>query len=184
MAVMLGFEDEYYKKRKQYRDLDHEQRIKAEQAMVSTTASTFDNIANTIGQSSEAAFNAQKAFLIPAAIMEGTMAAIAGFRSVMQTVPFPANVILAPTYAASIAAATAAQVANIAKQRYGGGASKPTAAKATNFSGGSLGSGGSGGGGTTVINNIIVEGQTIQTSVVRANERAAQNGSPAFAMEQ
>jgi hypothetical protein len=112
--------------------------------------------------------------------MEGTMAAIAGFRSVMQTVPFPANVILAPTYAASIAAATAAQVANIASQKYGGG-SKGASPSASALSAGSVGRSESGGE-LNLTTNVIVDGNTIQRSVYRANRRAAQNNQPAFAM--
>jgi hypothetical protein len=159
---------------------DAKNREKAQDMALSSTIDTFGNIAKAIGTSSEAAFNAQKAFLIPVAIMEGTMAAIAGFRSVMQTVPFPANVILAPTYAASIAAATGAQVANIASQKYGGG-SKGASPSASALSAGSVGRSESGGE-LNLTTNVIVDGNVIQKSVYRANRRAAQNNQPAFAM--
>jgi hypothetical protein len=158
---------------------DLENRRKAQEATVKSTSTVFSNIAQVIGASSEEAFNAQKAFLVPAAIMEGTMAAIAGFRSVMSTVPYPANIILAPLTAASIAAVTAKQVATIAGQQYGKKSGKPTAAGSVNMSAGSLGSASAGGETNIVINNIV-EGQTIHESVFSTNRRNQQNGGEYF----
>jgi hypothetical protein len=176
---MLGLESEFYTKKKRFRDLDTEQQAAATKAMVSTTSSTFSSIADTIGASSEEAFNAQKAFLIPAAIMEGTMAAIAGFRSVMTSVPYPANIILAPLTAAAVAAATAKQVATIAGQKYGKKSGRPKATGSVNMSAGSLGSA-SGGGETNIVINNIVEGQTIHEAVFSTNRRNQQNGGEYF----
>jgi hypothetical protein len=175
MEIIRAASDEKKRLAKEERDA----RLDAMQDTLSVTSDVFGNIANTIGDSSEKSFKAQKAFLIPAAIMEGIMSAMAGFRSVMQSVPAPANMILAPAYAASIAAATAVQVRNIAKQKYGGGkASASNGAVRPNFSAGSLGGGGGEEGDLTV--NVIVSGQTIHQDIIKQNDIASQNGQRSF----
>jgi hypothetical protein len=154
-------------------------RIEGATASAQTVGGVFDNLASAIGTSSEAAFNANKAFAISSAIIEGTLASIAGFRSVMQSVPYPANVILAPITAASIAAATGAQIARIASTKFGGSGGRPSA-PSPSFPTGAAGGATGGDGGNNYTFNVNVEGQTVFSSMVRENELAAQNGQAHF----
>jgi hypothetical protein len=178
--IMLGIEQDAMAEREKMYKMDAAARVDANQTAIGTVSDIFGNLADTMDESSERGFKAQKAFAISAGVIDTTLASISAFRSVMQTVPYPANVILAPITAASVMAAGMAAVAQIAKTQYGGGAQS---ASSTSFSAGGLGaSAAQQSGGQTIVNNIVIDGQTVHSSLLNANRRASQSGSPAFAM--
>jgi hypothetical protein len=177
-AELARMESGMYIERRTMRELDKKEQYDAAMAMTSTMSDTFGNIAETIGDSSEKSFNAQKAFLIPAAIMEGTMASIAAFRSTMQSVPAPINMVLAPLNAAAVAAATAAQVATIASQRYGGGGKKVSAPAPIKNTTGGIGARSEQS--QNYHFDIIVEGQRIHSAMIASNQMREQQGQKYF----
>jgi hypothetical protein len=178
--IMLGIERDAMAEREKMYKMDAAARVEANQTAIGTVSDIFGNLADTMDESSERGFRAQKAFAISAGVIDTTLASISAFRSVMQTVPYPANVILAPITAASVMAAGMAAVAQIAKTQYGGGAQS---GGTSSFSAGGLGASPTQqSGGQTIINNIVIDGQTVHSSLLNANRRASQSGSPAFAM--
>jgi hypothetical protein len=122
---LLGMERQYLAETNRLNAQSNEQKAASVEAMASATGQTFSNMSKAFNEESESGFNAMKAMSYAGNIVETTLAATAAFRSVMQTVPFPANVIAAPILAGSVAAMGAANGRKIRQQKYGtsGGAS-------------------------------------------------------------
>jgi hypothetical protein len=154
----------------------------ATEASVSTAGNLFSNLSQTIDGSSESSFNASKAFAYSANIVETVLASTAAFRSVMQSVPYPANAILAPIYAGSVAVMGGVNGAKIRKQKYqkGGGSGGGGSISKPSFNAGNMGRESSSGGGDSYTFNVLVEGQTVFSSVLKQNELNKQTGDKHF----
>jgi hypothetical protein len=176
--ILLGIEKDMLDKKEKMYEQDAAARVKANEAAVATVGQTFSNLASTIEGSSEASFNASKAFAVAAATVEGGLAIVAGIRSVMQTVPFPAAIPVAIGYAGSIAALTGKQIADILSTSYGQG-KKPTAASSA-VSAGSAGRA-SVDRGNQYQFNLSIAGQTMLNVMLDENESAQMNNNRAFA---
>ena len=163
---------------------DAEEYKASQEEKLGVASSAFGNMGKIVGAAGEQSFNAQKALMAAETTTTGIAAAMKGYNQVVGMVPPPAGPILAAAYAATIGGVYAAKVKEIMSQKIGskGGGAKSAAVSSANFSGGSLGQS-QGNGGANITNNIIVEGQTIHSGMIRANERAAQNGEQHFTTE-
>ena len=158
---------------------DAENRRKAQDLGIETLGN-FAEAASELGTKNVVA---EKALMASYTTARGVVASMDMFQKVL-AVSGPFGIPAALAAASSVAAIYAVQVKKIleppGKNSTSSGIRGGGAAGA-NLSAGSLGSGKSSAGNTTVVNNIIVEGQTIHSSMIRANERAQQNGQPSFA---
>jgi hypothetical protein len=177
---LLGMERQYLAESNRLNAQSNQQKAESAQAMGSAVGSTFSNLSKSMNAESEKGFNAMKAMAYAGNIVETTLAATAAFRSVMQTVPFPANVIMAPILAGSVAAMGAANGRKIRQQKYGTSGSPSVATAKTSFPTGGLGAG-SGDGGNNYVFNVNVDGNTIHKSMINANDLANQSGEKHFA---
>lgn len=99
----------------------------------------------------------------------------------------PAGVVMAPLLASLTTGLGIAQIAMISRAKWGGGGGGGTT---NNYSSTSInagapqyGAGRESGGGLTIQNNFVVDGTVIHSSVIRANDGAAQRGERSFATQ-
>lgn len=124
--------------------LQEEKRIKQERIdTLMSFASTLSNVTSAVADIYEADSDANeeaakkaKAFRTAAAIIDTISGAIAAYRSTIESIPAPANMVLAPLNAAAVLAAGYAQVKQINAVKIGSGdaSSTPAIAQAPSFS--------------------------------------------------
>jgi hypothetical protein len=184
IETLMGMESEYYAQKKTWREMDTQEQSRALDFLGSITASTFRNISDAVGTESRKSFKASQAFAFAASQVEGMMASIAVFRSALQALPFPANVIVGGAAATAVTAQAIATGAMILKQQYGGS----TPAAAPTMKGGSFDVGGFGSQPAQAPANysftINVGGSSVWQQMVRENEMQQRNGNKAFVVQQ
>jgi hypothetical protein len=183
VAILLGIEKDSMAERQRMYETDAEYRVNANfQAFQSMTSAVMTYATLQEAKSAEG-LAMQKAVLIPATIANGIAASIGAIRSVMVSgIPFPASLITAIAVSGSVMAASVKAAVDIGKQKLGGvSAPSSSMASSSSFNAGGLGAA-QGGSGQTIVNNIVVDGQIIHSSLLNVNRRASQAGSPAFEM--
>jgi hypothetical protein len=182
LAVMLGLNKEAIDQQMRWQQMTADQRVKVLETTTSESTQILSNFAKSANAETKAGFEAQKALMYSANILSTIQGAAGAFARVMATIPPPASFIIAPIAAASVVASGAAAGKQIRSAKFGGDA-KTKAPSTPNFSGGSLGAS-SGGGGDSFTFNVNVEGQTVFSSVMNANDIANQNGQRSFSTGQ
>jgi hypothetical protein len=152
---------------------------------VDGVSNLMDSLAQLSNDGSKEGFEASKAFAYSANIVNTLVASMAAVKNALEF-GGPAGIALAAIQSAAVMAQGAATGRRIRQQKYqkgstSGGATGPSVAS---FNTGSMGAGGGTDGGDNFTFNINVEGQTIQSSVIRANDIASQNGQRSFAMSE
>jgi hypothetical protein len=178
LAVMLGLNKEAIDQQMRWQQMTADQRVKVLETTTSESTQILSNFAKSANAETKAGFEAQKALMYSANILSTIQGAAGAFARVMATIPPPASFVIAPIAAASVVASGAAAGKQIRSAKFGGN-SKAKAPSTPNFSGGSLGAS-TGGGGDSFTFNVNVEGQTVFSSVMRANDMASQNGQKSF----
>jgi tetrahydromethanopterin S-methyltransferase subunit C len=110
--------------------------------------------------------------------------AIMGAYTSMVRIPY-IGPFIAPIAAAAAGVFGAMQIKQIASQKFGGGtasAARPSTPSISMPSGGlnNYGGGTASGGGSTIVNNVILDGTVIHSSMIRANDGASQRGDRSF----
>lgn len=161
-------------------------RIDAVMNSAQATSGIMANLQKTMNKNSQAGFNAAKGLAIAQVAVDTPAAAMAAYKSVVG-IPY-VGPFLAVAAASAAVAAGVAQIANIKKQKFspsGAGASAPSAsaisAPSINASANQYGAGATQQESTTIINNVLVDGQVIHSSMINANNDASQRGEQSFA---
>jgi len=179
LQTMLGMERQYLAESNRLNAQSNAQKAQSAEAMGSAVGSTFSNLSKSMNTESKEGFNAMKAMSYAGNIVETTLAATAAFRSVMQTVPFPANVVMAPILAGSVAAMGAANGRKIRQQKYGTSGSASTSTSKVAFPTGGVGAG-SGTSSDNYIINVNVDGNRVHQSMMNSNDLAKQSNEKHF----
>jgi hypothetical protein len=182
LAVMLGLNKEAIDQQMRWQQMTADQRVKVLETTTSESTQILSNFAQAADSETKAGFEAQKKLMYSANILSTIQGAAGAFARVMSSMPAPASFIVAPIAAASVVTAGAAAGKKIRSAKFGGNANAK-APSTPNFSGGSLGAS-TGGGGDSFTFNVNVEGQTVFSSVMNANDMANQNGQRSFSTGQ
>jgi hypothetical protein len=157
-----------------------EKREQAQNAYFDSTAGMLSNAAKAFDKSSEAGFKASQAAAYGANVVNTIAGAQGAYNKTMETVPPPLNFPLAILSAGAVAAAGARAGAEIRKQKYKSSAVPRTSTGGTgSFPGGGSFQGGKTDG-TTINLSVLVDGNRIQRSMIKANDMAAQSGDRSF----
>lgn len=183
MYDQLGhFQRKYYDNNKKWMEADAAYRTQTMMQGVSAIGSFFGQAASLTDTESKKGFEANKNLQM-AQVAINTPSAAMGAYQAMAPIPFvgPALGIAAATAATTFGVA---QMAKIKRQKYKGGASMdsssgPSAPRAPTSN--QYGHGTDSGADTTIINNVVLDGTVIHSSMIRANAAASQRGETAFA---
>lgn len=184
MYDQLGhFQREYYDDNKKWMEADAAYRTQTMMQGVSTIGSFFGQAASLTDTESKKGFEANKNLQMAQVAINTPSAAMGAFQA-MAPIPFvgPALGIAAATAATAFGVA---QMSKIKRQKYKGGASMdsssggPSAPRVPTSN--QYGHGADSGADTTIINNVVIDGTVIHSSMIRANAAASQRGETAFA---
>jgi hypothetical protein len=166
---------------KEEKEKMHQERMLAiRQDSVDASANVLSGVSAIIDKDSEKGFKAAQSFAYAANIMQTARGIMAAVTNGLEY-GGPAGWALAIANSTAVGLMGAAQGKKIREQKYNKTGGTSGSAPRPSFNTGSMGSGG-GGGGDTFNFSIMVEGQTIQQSVIRSNEIASQNGEKHFQM--
>ncbi len=184
LNTMLGLEQQYMQDSIRMSEQTNRQRAESVENMTASVSSSLSNLSQATDANSRKGFNAMKAMSYAANAIDTISGSTAAFRSVMQTVPFPLNTVLAPLAAGSVAAMGAANGRKIRSQKFGGGAGTPSTSSTSFPSGGSLTGAGAGSQPDNYVINVNVDGNTIHKSMMDANDFADQSGEKHFSTKE
>jgi hypothetical protein len=144
---------------------------------VDGVSNLMDSLVQLSNDGSKEGFEASKAFAYSANIVNTLVASMAAVKNALEF-GGPAGIALAAIQSAAVMAQGAATGRRIRQQKYQKGSTSGSVSGASSgrFNTGSMGGGSDSGGGVTMITNVSIEGQTVAESVMRANDRASQNG--------
>jgi len=149
---------------------------------VATIGNMMGQIASMQDKNSRKGFETSKKLQLAQAAMTLPQAIMNAWNSGMQF--GPASIVMAPLLTALTTGIGIAQIAQISAMKYGGGSVgvAKSSGSVSMPSGGlnSYGGGNSSGGGSTIVNNVILDGTTIHSSMIRANDGASQRGDRSF----
>jgi hypothetical protein len=146
--------------------------------------SIMGSTAKMIDTQNEKGFRAAKGLALAQVAVDTPAAAMAAYKSA-SAIPV-VGWVMGPLAAAAAITAGIAQAVTIGRQKYdkngGGGSSISNNFRTTNISASApaYGAGSAGGGGSTIVNNVILDGTMIHSSMLRVNDNAAQRGERSF----
>jgi hypothetical protein len=153
------------------------------QSALAGTAALLGQAASLQDTQSKKGFEKSKNLQIAQIGINTPAGAVAAYQA-MAGIPYIGPFVGAAA-AATFVAFSVAQMAKIKKQKFNGGGdssvSVPASAVGTPAGGlNNYGAGSSSGGGSTIVNNVILDGTVIHSSMIRANDGASQRGERSF----
>jgi len=179
-AALNSIQKQHFDASQEYAKMDAIGRAAINANAVSTIGGQLGQLSAMQNRESRKGFETSKNLQIAQASMTMPQAILNAWNTGMQF--GPAGIVMAPLLVATTTALAIAQIAQISKMKYGGGKSSSGSSTSLNISTASnnYGAGNASGQGTTIINNVLVDGNVIHQSMIRANDSAAQKGEKSF----
>lgn len=175
-------------KREAWQRMSDMERAQSITQTASFVGSAVGQWASVMDAESKRGFERAKALQMAQVAVDTPTAAIGAYAA-MARIPY-VGPALGAVAAANAIAFGVAQMANISRQKFnpkGGGSASIASSGGKSVprvtSGNDYGAGAAGQSGTTVVNNITLDGQMIHSSVIKANDNAAQRGERSFSTE-